>query len=408
MGLEVEWIQRAWAKNHALEIRHLAELRPEQRETLLVLDRQWGLKRQSLRTRQYKLGTLRRFLKAIGKPMQQASKADIESYIVKELERRKPASVEGDKRVLKATYKELLAPDEPGHPDVVRWIKLANPFRETKAPEELLTPEETMRLAQASGGPRNRALILLMSESGARVSEVAALRVGDVKFDEYGAVVVIGGDTDTRTARLIYSAADVARWLDQHPRRDDPNGPLWTANRRPDGHAHLGPEGMRDMLRKAAERAGISKRVHPHLLRHTELNKWLDDYNDDVVKFRAGWSKNSQMVQVYRHRSGKRYDQIILEKEGLLRKEDVKAAQPLRPKKCTRCSKVAGVADKYCLTCGFVLDEKEARALSDERDQLSRQMAKLATILENPRIKELLSAETLRPPPQEEADENER
>lgn len=62
---------------------------------------------------------------------------------------------------------------------------------------------------------------------GGRPAEFLLLRIGDVTFDDNGAVIQIRrGKTGWRTVRLVASAAYLADHVPTHPYRSDPNAPL--------------------------------------------------------------------------------------------------------------------------------------------------------------------------------------
>lgn len=386
--METEWVRQKWEHEH--EKRLLAPgLSPPQRGALARLDVTWGLKRQSLKTRSYKLGLLKIYGLWLGKPFEEATKQDVERFIVGLQHRVRPVSVEGYKRVLKVTYKDLLRPNRAGHPPIVNWIRLANPFNETKRAEDLLTADEVIRIASAALTVRDRAMILVLEESAARLTELIAAKIRDVRFDKYGALLTIGGDTDNRQVRLIHSVPDLGRWLNEHPHRNNPEAPLWVANAQ-HGFGPLGICSVKHALRSSAKRAGITKRVHPHLLRHTRINVWLDKYNDDTVKYLSGWSKNSMMVQVYRHRSGKRFDRVILEREGLLEKEHSGPVE-VRSKPCPRCRTSSGPADVDCPKCTLPLSEGARAEESRIQEKVLDAWPTILRLLENPEVRKILS-----------------
>jgi integrase/recombinase XerD len=58
---------------------------------------------------------------------------------------------------------------------------------------ELLTEEAVKGLAEAAGNPRDRALVLVLYESGCRAGEILSLSIKNVQFDEYGAQLIVSG-----------------------------------------------------------------------------------------------------------------------------------------------------------------------------------------------------------------------
>lgn len=147
-------------------------------------------------------------------------------------------------------------------------------------PPEVLTEEELAALLQCvargrcGAGARNYALVVLMWRSGLRVSEALALYPKDID-PVRGTVTVLRGRGNKRRQVGIdaYALEAIERWL--RVRRGlgfDADAPLFCIV---DGRT-FGTEGravssayIRDMLKRCARQAGITKRVHPHGLRHT-------------------------------------------------------------------------------------------------------------------------------------------
>lgn len=137
---------------------------------------------------------------------------------------------------------------------------------------EVLSADEVRMLMKACSrrgacGVRDRAMIAVMFRCGLRLAEALALTPNDVAL-ESGAVNVrcgkggkqrfVGADPET--------IALVGHWLDVRSRwsvRSD--SPLFCTLE----GAALWPENVRKKLKVLAARAGISKRVHPHGLRHS-------------------------------------------------------------------------------------------------------------------------------------------
>ena len=114
----------------------------------------------------------------------------------------------------------------------------------------------------------DRALISFLYEGGVRKGELLSIRIENINFDEYGAVVTIPeGKTGSRRIRVIYSASFLRQWIDTHPRKEDQEAFLFCSLTSPYGV--LSFTGLRDRLDTLANRAGIGKEICPHLFRHS-------------------------------------------------------------------------------------------------------------------------------------------
>lgn len=147
------------------------------------------------------------------------------------------------------------------------------PNKGRKYPAEPLTPAEvTAILSQCSRraptGIRNRALLTLLYRSGLRVSEILALRPSDVDTTRH-TIRLLGTKSGTPQTRGYHPTAGDAldRWLDTRAALGIGNHGrklFCTLDGGP-----LSADYVRGLLRRLAARAGVTKRVHPHGLRHT-------------------------------------------------------------------------------------------------------------------------------------------
>lgn len=154
-------------------------------------------------------------------------------------------------------------------------------LRAPKAPRKLpqvLDVDEAVQLVElptdAPLGLRDRALLELLYSSGLRVSELCALRWRDLDLAD-GLVTVLGKGGKQRSVPV---GTHARRALDDW-RRD-------SAGQR-DGHVFPGrgggaltPRAVQLRLRQLAQRQGLFKRVHPHLLRHSFASHVLESSGD--------------------------------------------------------------------------------------------------------------------------------
>lgn len=142
-------------------------------------------------------------------------------------------------------------------------------------PPEIYTDDEVLgmmaRCGRGPGGFRNRAMIAVMWRSGLRVAEVCALEPRDIDFT-LGAITVRHGKGDKH--RVVHmdppTAALLTLWMQRRERLRVSRGrPLFCTYERGRAGLPLRTAYIRDALKRAADRAGVEKRMHPHGLRHT-------------------------------------------------------------------------------------------------------------------------------------------
>ena len=154
-------------------------------------------------------------------------------------------------------------------------------LRAPKAPRKLpqvLDVDEAVQLVElptdAPLGLRDRALLELLYGSGLRVSELCALRWRDLDLAD-GLVTVLGKGGKQRSVPVGRHARQALEdW-----RRDSAGQPETFVFPGRAGRA-LGARAVQLRLRQLAQRQGLFKRVHPHLLRHSFASHVLESSGD--------------------------------------------------------------------------------------------------------------------------------
>jgi integrase/recombinase XerD len=143
------------------------------------------------------------------------------------------------------------------------------PRRERKLPL-ILSRDEVKDLLEAPRTLRHRALLAILYASGLRVSEVARLKVADIDCSRNVLWVRSGKGRKDRQALLPPKLRDLLRcyWRSQRPADwlfpgADPGQPISS-------------KAIFLACRKAAQKAGIAKPVHPHSLRHAFATHLLE------------------------------------------------------------------------------------------------------------------------------------
>jgi integrase/recombinase XerD len=137
---------------------------------------------------------------------------------------------------------------------------------------DVLSREEIDQLEVAAPTERDKLIIRLLADTGIRVGELCGLRAEDVHRHERRTFLRVRGKGSKE--RLVPLTPGLARRVERAVRgraTDTSSDRLFLALRRTPGgdYAALTPSGVLQLLRGAAQRAGITKRVHPHLLRHS-------------------------------------------------------------------------------------------------------------------------------------------
>lgn len=154
-------------------------------------------------------------------------------------------------------------------------------LRAPKAPRKLpqvLDVDEAVQLVElptdAPLGLRDRAMLELFYSSGLRLSELCALRWQDLDVDQ-GLVTVLGKGSKQRTVPVgSHALRALQDWRQES--QGQPDRPVF-----PGRHgAPIGARAVQIRLRQLAQRQGLFKRVHPHLLRHSFASHVLESSGD--------------------------------------------------------------------------------------------------------------------------------
>jgi len=292
------------------------------------------------------------------------------------------------KIVLKTFYKWLKGEDEE-FPEVIKWLKPRLRNEKHKLPEELLTVEEVEKLANATTNPRDKALILVLYESGCRIGELLYLKLKNVQFDNYGAVLLVNGKTGSRRVRVIASVQVLGQWLQEHPDKDNPNAPLWPSRLGRYEPIPVSYPSVLAMLERVKKVSGVKKRIYPHLFRHSRATALASKLTEAQMKEYFGWTQCSDMAAIYVHLSGRDVDSTLLQMYSL-KEQPVEKEPKLDIKICHRCKERNSPGQSFCGRCGNPLDER--KLLIDYNGQANELMNAL---FQDPEVKEFLAKKVI-------------
>ncbi len=195
----------------------------------------------------------RMFLGHVGKPLEEVTRRDLDGF--------------REHLVLQRHYsKNSLYTTVRGLACLFRTFQLnvAEGLEAPKRPERLphyLTEEETHRLFEAvRDSPRDSAIVHVLAFGGLRVGELCHLQLEDIEFERNILHVRSGkGDKDREVVIEERTRAAIDRYLTERTLAGEGSTRLFP----------VGPVTVERLVRKAAVRAEIPRRVTPHMLRHT-------------------------------------------------------------------------------------------------------------------------------------------
>jgi site-specific recombinase XerD len=219
-------------------------------------------------TREYYVRTLTRFARYFRRPPDQLTQHHIRTYQTYLLRERRlhPHSVRREVAALRFFYVKTLRRrylvDDTPYPKVPRRLPT------------VLTPEEVQRLIAAARTLTERAMLMVLYSTGMRNAELRHLQVRDI--DSRAMLIHVSHAKGGRD-RYVPLSATLLATLREHWRWMKPKtwlfpGTLhnWRADR------PVTPKVVWDACRTAAARAGLTKRVSAHTLRHSFATHLLE------------------------------------------------------------------------------------------------------------------------------------
>lgn len=229
-----------------------------------------------------------RFLKWAKKDIKLITKKDVREYIDFLLEKGDCGNtVNVYLNALKFFFEEIL---ERSFLLKVRYSKVP------KTLPVVLSKEETKHLIAAITNKKHNLMISLMYSAGLRVSELLNLRLKDLELDKNIGWVRKGkGGKD----RLFVVAERLKETISAYIQEYNINyeGWLFQGNK----GFHLSIRTVQEIIKRAANRAGIKKHAHPHTLRHSFGTHLIEDgYDVTTVQSLLGHS-SIETTMIYVH-----------------------------------------------------------------------------------------------------------
>lgn len=204
---------------------------------------------------------------AFDKPVAQITRDELRDHVQKLAVRfQSTATLSNRLMALMFLYRRTL-----GRPEYVSFIKL--PKRRSRLPT-VLSVEEVNALFQAIRVRRYLGLAMVMYGAGLRVSEATGLEVQDI--DGWRNVIRVRNGKGGK-AREVKLSPTLYQWLREYWANERPPLPYLFANKAgqlPQRHT------LCKALAKAAKQAWISRRVTPHVLRHSFATHLLENGTD--------------------------------------------------------------------------------------------------------------------------------
>lgn len=273
--------------------------------------------------------------------------------------------------------------------DYEPYIKLAKKLKyieKKKEPlqsKDLLTTEDINKMIEVCDHLRDKAIICTLAESGCRLGEIAGCRIKDFQPlpDGGGKLTFPSSKTEIRTITVVRSASYVDNWIRTHPKCNSPDEPLWIT-KDSKNYRQMNDNTIYGLIKKTAKKAGITKRIYPHLFRHTRATQLIKlGWSEPKVKKYLGWSEKSDVPYLYIHLSDNDMLEAVYELYGLVEKTKDETGYEISI--CPKCRRSNPITNSFCYNCGSSLKEKAPKKYEVPQELIEQ-------IVVNPEFKKLV------------------
>jgi integrase/recombinase XerD len=174
-----------------------------------------------------------------------------------------------------------------------RFYSIERPRRKFTLPE-VLSKEEVRAIISNTKNLKHRCILSLLYSSGLRIGELLSLKINDIDSSRMVVTVKRGkGNRDRVTLLSEKVLVDLrSYYLEKKPK-------TWLFESPSGGQYSRTSVGI--VLKKSAVKAGIRKKVHPHMLRHSFATHLLESGTDlRYIQSLLG-HKSSKTTEIYTH-----------------------------------------------------------------------------------------------------------
>jgi integrase/recombinase XerD len=345
----------------------------------------------------YQTGFKTLFKKFLDVNLDEAEKEDIRDVVAKIESSDYSEWSKYDFKVCIKKYYRTIHEHEFDRPDRVRRILDADFLESNGEPQnqtkiEALSPSEVRDMMDEANLLRDKFLVLFFFETGARIGEVLGtednsvgpLQIKDLTIhDKYleAEIPTLKNDKGIRELTLNKCIQLLQKWLERHPEGDNRQAPLFVNLNKGRGNV-MSRRYVAKVFRRLADKAGIDKKVTPHVFRHSAATYYATEkgWGTYRLKHWFGW-KEAEMADKYCKENEERIKRKKLEEEGI--EVETNESTALDSKECGKCGETYSTTQRYCGECGWALDKdvaKEQKEIKKAGEQILK--AKLQDLSE--------------------------
>jgi site-specific recombinase XerD len=249
----------------------------------------------------------------------------------------------------------------------------------TTTPDGLLQEDDVLAIVSQARTIRDKALLFTLYESGCRIGELARIKWKDIVFNDDSTVGLAITDTKTRKMRHALLGASVeylAGWRNNYPGTPDNEQFVFiSANGEP-----MEYRAMAQIISRTAKKAGVEKRITPHLFRKSRITSLIkQNFQESVIKQAMWGNLGTNMLKTYVALGDQDIDAEFREKMGIQKKE-IKEDKKMMPRQCKFCFAMNGPQSNFCHVCGKPLTTEAQRNVIADSEKV-RQL-----LIDNPTV----------------------
>tara|TARA_Y100000310_G_scaffold337733_1_gene425554 strand:- start:1911 stop:3353 length:1443 start_codon:yes stop_codon:yes gene_type:complete len=311
-------------------------------------------------------------------------------------------------RDLKYLWKNLFPElDEKGRVDdtltpyCVRHLRSKMDKSLEKRRKDKLTSEEFSKIVQFfSYDPMMQFYVTFAHESLVRPQEACYIRLGDVEmYDNYSKIYLHehGKEGVQGFLRCIDSYPYLAKWLEKHPFKNDPEAFLFIINERYKKGEQQKPFNLNKRLRLACAKLKINKRITCYSLKRNGVTfKRLSGYSDVEIQHIARWTSTKQLKTYDLSEADDTFKNALIQR-GIIKSDNNNNKLVSEVKTCLFCDKLNSFTNTMCEVCKRPLDRKkifeQEQHKDKEIDELRSQIQKLGEVVRQLAHQEVKSKE---------------
>lgn len=222
------------------------------------------------------------------RPLEEIGVEEINQYIIGLIKKQKISASQQNQRInaIKFYYEKVLGDDR-------QIYSIDRPKKEKKLPD-ILSKEEVQRMIKVTSNIKHKCLIVLTYSCGLRRGEVINLKIKDI--DSSRMLIKIKG-AKGRKDRYVQLARATLQLLRSYYSHYQPNVFIFEGQK---GEQYSSTS-IVNIVKNAAKRAKVTKRVYPHILRHSFATHHLEQGTD--LRYIQEWlgHSSSKTTEIYTH-----------------------------------------------------------------------------------------------------------